>query len=210
VFIKRSYNEKRNPRTMCRVSEEKPRRTRAEQRRETEARILAAARATFAELGYERTTIRGVASAADVNAGLVMHYFGSKEELFSRAAKLPDDELPAGHPAEALLTTLRRRLDDEPVASLVVLRSVLTHAEASGEFRTAAAGWLGRIGAAIPAADAELRAGLISSIITGMVIERYLLKLSAVADAPADDIVALLRPVFESLAAESAPAEESG
>ncbi|WP_219462674.1 TetR/AcrR family transcriptional regulator [Nonomuraea rhizosphaerae] len=184
------------------MSAEKPRRTRADQRRETEARILAAARATFAELGYERTTIRGVASAAGVNAGLVMHYFGSKEELFSRAARLPEDDLPAGHPAEALLTSLRRRLDDEPVASLVVLRSVLTHAEASGEFRVAAAAWLDRIGAAVPAGDAALRAGLISSIITGVVIERHLLKLSAVADASADDIVALMRPVFESLAGE--------
>ncbi|MEV1245922.1 TetR/AcrR family transcriptional regulator [Nonomuraea sp. NPDC050022] len=185
------------------MSDEKPRRTRAEQRRETEARILAAARATFAELGYERTTIRNVASAAGVNAGLVMHYFGSKEELFSRAAKLPDEELPVGHPAEALLTSLRRRLDDEPVASLVVLRSVLTHAEASGEFRAAAATWLDRMSAAIPAADAGLRAALISAIINGVVIDRYLLKLSSLADAPADDIIALLRPCFESLAGET-------
>ncbi|MEU7852703.1 TetR family transcriptional regulator [Nonomuraea sp. NPDC049141] len=185
------------------MSDEKPRRTRAEQRRETEARILAAARATFAELGYERTTIRGVASAAGVNAGLVMHYFGSKEELFSRAAMLPEEELPVGHPAEALLASLRRRLDDEPVASLVVLRSMLTHAEASGEFRVAASAWLDRVGAAIPAADAELRAGLISAIINGVVLDRYLLKLSSLADAPADDILALLRPCFESLAGES-------
>ncbi|MER6947963.1 TetR family transcriptional regulator [Nonomuraea sp. NPDC000554] len=174
-------------------------RTRAEQRRDTEARILAAARETFARLGYERTTIRAVAASAGVNAGLVMHYYGSKEELFSRAAKLPDDELPAGHPAEALLSTLRRRLDDEPVASLVVLRSMLTHAEASKEFRAAASGWLGRIGDAIPAQDADLRAGLISAIITGVVIDRYLLKLSSLADASADDIVSLLRPCFESL-----------
>jgi AcrR family transcriptional regulator len=184
------------------VPADEPRRTRAEQRQDTEARILAAARESFASLGYERTTIRAVAAAAGVNAGLVMHYYGSKMELVSRAAMVPEEELPAGRPAEALLASLRHRLDDEPVASLVVLRSVLTHAEASEEFRSAAGAWLGRIGAAIPAADAELRAGLISAIINGVVIDRYLLKLSALADAPADDVIALLRPCFESLTAE--------
>ncbi|SEU42679.1 hypothetical protein SAMN05421811_120108 [Nonomuraea wenchangensis] len=34
---------------------------------------------------------------------------------------------------------------------------------------------------------------------TGVVVDRYLLKLGAVADAPAEDILALLRPCFESL-----------
>ncbi|HMG62097.1 MAG TPA: helix-turn-helix domain-containing protein, partial [Streptosporangiaceae bacterium] len=52
--------------------------SRAEQRRRTEARILAAAAAVFVADGYERATIRAVASAAGVDAGLVMHYFGSK------------------------------------------------------------------------------------------------------------------------------------
>ncbi|MFC4115931.1 hypothetical protein [Nonomuraea zeae] len=36
---------------------------------------------------------------------------------------------------------------------------------------------------------------------TGVVVDRYLLKLSTLADAPADDILDLLRPCFESLAA---------
>ncbi|MEV6151568.1 hypothetical protein AB0L53_14600 [Nonomuraea sp. NPDC052129] len=67
----------------------------------------------------------------------------------------------------------------------------------------AAATWLDRMSAAIPATDAGLRAALISAIIHGVVIDRYLLKLSSLADAPADDIIALLRPCFESLAGET-------
>jgi AcrR family transcriptional regulator len=66
--------------------------SRAEQRRRTEARILAAAAGVFVADGYERTTIRAVASAAEVDAGLVMHYFGSKQELYRRvidAAPVP-------------------------------------------------------------------------------------------------------------------------
>jgi AcrR family transcriptional regulator len=59
-------------------------------------RILAAARQIFAELGYDRTTIRAVAAAAGVDVGLVMHYFGSKGLLFAQAAEVPADELPSG------------------------------------------------------------------------------------------------------------------
>ena len=58
--------------------------SRAEQRRRTEARILAAASRLFVERGYERTTIRAIAGAARVDGGLVMHYFGSKQGLFQR------------------------------------------------------------------------------------------------------------------------------
>jgi AcrR family transcriptional regulator len=45
------------------------------------ARIRQAALAQFAEHGFERTTIRGIAAAAGVSLGLVRHHFGSKREL---------------------------------------------------------------------------------------------------------------------------------
>src|SRR5436305_1435326 len=63
--------------------------SRAEQRRRTEARILDAATQVFFSAGYDRTTIRAVASAAGVDAGLVMHYFGSKQELYRRVIDAP-------------------------------------------------------------------------------------------------------------------------
>jgi AcrR family transcriptional regulator len=45
------------------------------------ARIREAALAQFAEHGFERTTIRGIARAAGVSPGLLRHHFGSKQEL---------------------------------------------------------------------------------------------------------------------------------
>ena len=45
------------------------------------ARIRDAAMAQFGEIGFERTTIRGIAAAAGVYSGLVRHHFGSKEQL---------------------------------------------------------------------------------------------------------------------------------
>lgn len=158
----------------------------------------------FAELGYDRTTIRAVATAADVDAGLVMHYFGTKDELFSRAAEPPAGELPIGtaeQVAEALLTSLANRLVSEPVASLALLRSMLTNTDAADRYRAAAEPRLSQITAAIPAPDAELRASLLSAIVHGVIIERYLLGLGRLADASPDQIIELLRPCFQALAA---------
>jgi AcrR family transcriptional regulator len=190
------------------VGDPNTRPTRAQQRRQTEARILAAARQMFAELGYDRTTIRAIATAAGVDGGLVMHYFGTKDELFSRAAKLPPDELPTGTPeevAEALLTSLAKRLTNEPVASLAVLRSMLTHTDAADGYRAAVEPRLNQITAAIPTADAELRASLLSAITHGVIIERYLLRLGRLANASPDEVIDLLRPCFQTLAAASTP-----
>jgi AcrR family transcriptional regulator len=45
------------------------------------ARIRDAALQQFAEHGFERATIRGIAHAAGVSPGLLRHHFGSKEDL---------------------------------------------------------------------------------------------------------------------------------
>jgi AcrR family transcriptional regulator len=188
------------------VTESSARPTRAQQRRQSEERILAAARQIFAELGYDRTTIRAVASAAGVDAGLVMHYFGSKDLLFASAAEVPADELPAGtsdEVAEALLTSLGRRLTKEPTASLAVLRSMLTNADAADRYRTAAEPQLNQLTEAIRTPDADLRASLLSAIVHGVIAERYLLRLTNLADASPEQIIDLLRPCFQSLATPS-------
>ncbi|MEU8614406.1 TetR family transcriptional regulator [Actinoplanes sp. NPDC048791] len=190
------------------MTDPSPKPTRAQQRRRTEENILAAARRMFADLGYDRTTIRAVAKEAGVDPGLVMHYFGSKDELFARAASLPTDELPAGSAeqlAEALLASLAGRLDSEPVGSLAVLRSMLTNADAAERYRAAGEPQLSKISAAIPAADADLRAGLLSAIVHGVIIERYLLRLGRLADASPEQIIDLLRPCFQLLATAPPP-----
>ena len=61
---------------------------------QTRADILAAARRRFGAEGYERTTLRAIAADVGVDAALVIHYFGSKQDLFAEAAdftiELPD------------------------------------------------------------------------------------------------------------------------
>lgn len=53
------------------------------------AAIARVASQQFGELGYEKTTIRSVASAASVDPKLVTHYFGNKESLFVESIGAP-------------------------------------------------------------------------------------------------------------------------
>src|ERR1700689_3155487 len=103
---------------------------RAEQRRRTEARILDAATQVFFSAGYDRATIRAVASAAEVDAGPVMHYFGSKQELYRRV--IDDAPVPelSGTPAEAaeqILAGVADRLPRAPPGAPAPPRSTAPH-----------------------------------------------------------------------------------
>lgn len=53
--------------------------------------ISSAATKLFAEVGYERTTIRLVAETAGVDPKLVMHYFGNKQKLFMATVRVPSE-----------------------------------------------------------------------------------------------------------------------
>src|SRR5215471_4027293 len=160
--------------------------SRAEQRRRTEARILNAATQSFFSAGYDRTTIRAVASAAGVDAGLVMHYFGSKQELYRRvidAAPVPEVSGTPAEAAEQILAGLASRLASEPAASAGIAR------------------YQAQIAQAIPAADADLRAAIISAITLGLIVSRHLIKSDELASADPAHVIQLLRPCVLSLTA---------
>jgi AcrR family transcriptional regulator len=176
---------------------------RAEQRRRTEARILAAAAELFAASGYERTTIRAIAQAAGVDAGLVMHYYGSKQQLFDRVTHGTQAPVElTGSPsqvAEQVLAQLADALATEPVQSLANLRSMLTHPEAAHSVGERTLRYRTQLAEAIPAPDAGLRAALINAIILGVMVDRHLLKTGGLDAAGPDEIIALLRPALRTL-----------
>ena len=178
--------------------------SRAEQRRRTEARILDAAARLFVADGYERTTIRAVASAAGVDAGLVMHYFGSKQELYRRvidAAPVPEVSGTPAEAAEQILAGLADRLASPPVASLALFRSMLTNPEAASAASAGIVRYEAQIAQAIPADDADLRAAIISAITIGITVSRHLIKSDELASADSAEVIRLLRPCVHSLAA---------
>lgn len=180
--------------------------SRAERRRATEARILDSARELFAEKGFDRTTIRAVASAAGVDPALVMQYFGSKRELFTRAVQAVP-ALPAATDADALvdqlLTTLGLKLGGLPEGTLAMLRSMLTDPAAAEQAREALGRQVEGVGGALPGAeDRELRAALLVTALLGVTIGHQLLGLAPLRNAPADRVAALLRPAIKALAEE--------
>jgi AcrR family transcriptional regulator len=176
--------------------------SRADRRRHSEQRILEAARALFAERGFERTTIRAVATEAGVDPALVMQYFESKQGLFSRAVQaspVPEGEAEPGELIERMLETLGVKLSGLPPTSLAMMRSMLTHPEAATSAQTALGTQIDQIGSALAGDDARLRAALVTSIMLGVTIGHQLLDLEPLRDAPQEEIDRLMRPCLLAL-----------
>jgi AcrR family transcriptional regulator len=188
---------------------------RDERRRRTEANILDAARELFAELGFERTTIRAVAGRAGVDPALVMQYYGSKEQLFAAAARRTKDhssvlqagreELPAASLAD-LFDSMESPADREAVSAL--LRNCLTHPEAGRIMRDEVMCERSRtIAGIIGGEDAELRAGLMAACMIGLSVARYALEIPSVAQASREDVERLLEPALRVLVGPAEGAE---
>jgi len=178
-----------------------------ERRRHTEDRILAAAQALFAENGYEKTTVRAVAAAAEIDPALVIRYFGSKQELFHRAARLPDAQ-PEAEPenpdtlAIQLTNSLGAKLGGLPPSTLALLRSMFTHPEAADRVRKAINEEIDRLGRAAPGADAELQAGLAATMMLGVTIGRQMLALPSLTEASVTDIQRAMQPALRAVMAQ--------
>lgn len=177
--------------------------SRAEQRRHTQTRILDAARRLFADVGYDRATIRAIAAEAGADPGLVMRYFGSKDNLFAQVAAFDQDEPITGTPeqaAELLLAALEQKLAEEPGTALAAIRSMFTHPDAVDEVRSAMTSRQRQAANHLAIDDADLRASLIGALTLGTVIGRHLLKLDGLRDAPPERITALLRHAVHGIA----------
>jgi AcrR family transcriptional regulator len=80
------------------------RRTQAERRAQTRARLLAAARGVFAERGYNGASLDAVSEHAGCTKGALYHHFGSKEGLLlalldeQYARRLDQAQAPGGEP----------------------------------------------------------------------------------------------------------------
>ncbi|GLZ08827.1 TetR family transcriptional regulator [Actinomadura sp. NBRC 104412] len=187
--------------------------TRAERRRRSRERILAAARTLFAARGYERTTIRAVAAEAGVDPSLVIQHFGSKQELFGRAVRMPEVPAPGVEPGELvdhILATLGLKLGELPPQTLAMMRSMLTHPEAADSVRKNLGRQIEGITAAISGDDPMLRASLAMCLMLGVTIGHQLIELPPLGEASAEDIARLLRPALRALLEDGSQDPRSG
>jgi AcrR family transcriptional regulator len=181
--------------------------TREERRRRTEATILEAAQRLFAEVGFEKTTIRGVAAQAGIDPALVMQYYGNKEGLFAASARAFADRKRAVHAvredlAAAALADLFAGFEDpeQARASIAVMRNCLTHDRAREVMRDQVMhDKQAQIAKTIGGPDAELRAGVLAAVMIGTTIARYLIEIPSVAQASPADIERVLEPVLRAL-----------
>jgi hypothetical protein len=117
------------------------------------------------------------------------------------AAPVPEVSGTPGEATEQILAGLADRLASAPVASLALLRSMLTNPEAASAASAGIARYEAQIAQAIPAADADLRAAIISAITLGITVSRHLIKADELATADPAEVIRLLRPCVLSLAA---------
>ena len=174
----------------------------------TREAIAAAARRQFAELGYDRATMRGIAGEAGVDAALVVRFYGSKEALFREVMALPPGvadaiELLADGPR----ATLGRRLAgvvvgllEDPRSRSIVLgriRSASSHPDAAALVRETVTRDVGRLVAAVTDDRPETRAVLVGSQVVGLALARHVVRVEPLASLPAADVVEYVAPVFQ-------------
>jgi len=178
-------------------------------------RILEAARTEFAERGYDKTTVRGIAKAAGVDPALVHHYFGTKDEVFAAAIEVsfePAMVIPAvlGQGTDGVGERLARYFIgvwENPATRaplLAIIRSALTHEAAAKVLRSfVLRRLLERIAADLDVPDPKFRAELAASHMIGIAILRYVIKVEPLASADPEDIVAMVAPTLQRYLTEA-------
>ncbi|MET7805454.1 TetR family transcriptional regulator [Micromonospora chersina] len=177
---------------------------------DTREAILTAARAAFADRGFDAASIRAIATAAGVDPALVHHYFGTKEELFRATVAIPVD------PAELVPRVLAGGRDevgerlvrtflavwDSPVgtAAVALLRSAVSNqwtARLLREFLVTQV--LRRVVEQLDLDPAEtpLRGALVATQIAGLAMMRYVIRLEPVASASPDTLAATIGPTVQ-------------
>ena len=176
---------------------------------DTRDAILAVARRRFASRGYDATSVRDIATSANVDPALVIHYFGTKEGLFAAATGLPDELpvlleslaiLPLHDFAPSLVRAYLQLIDSDGSrnAILALVRSAVSNDKAAAtlrEFLTAQL--LPVIGRLTPHPDAQLRASLVTAQLIGIATQRHVIRLEPLAKASPDEIVTLVAPAIE-------------
>jgi AcrR family transcriptional regulator len=173
---------------------------------DTRDRILSTARELFARNGIDRTSIRAVAAGAGVDAALVHHYFGTKQQLFAAAIHIPIDpmtvlipmrDVPIEELGFKLPSVLLPIWDSELGAGLIAtLRSLLAGPDVS-----LARSFLQEIVTAEvaprvdnPPGTGMIRAQFFASQLMGVVMARYIVQVEPFASLPSEQIVATIGP----------------
>jgi AcrR family transcriptional regulator len=169
--------------------------------------ILRSARRLFAQRGYDATSVRAVAAKAKVDPALVLHFFGSKAELFAASLTLPFDPAEVQTLLDGDRETLGRRLaefylhrvfKDGRATLLSLLRSCVTNPEAATMLRRAVQGTVvAMLEQRFPGEEAALRGELCASQMMGLFLARHILGIEPLAAEDEGRLVQIVAPVLQ-------------
>jgi len=185
---------------------------------DTKQSILEAARFAFAEKGFDKASIRAIASEAQVDPALVHHYFGTKEKLFLASMNAPIN------PAELVPKALEGPRDEAGERLVALVLSIWDSpagAAAIGMFRSALSNeWTARLlrefvvtqvlrraaaELSLNEQEAPMRAALMATQMAGLITARYVLKIEPLVSAPPEQLVAALGPNVQRFLTEPLP-----
>ncbi len=175
------------------------------------AAILVAARDQFARKGYNGASLRTIAAAADVDPGLIRHFFGSKDDLFTATLDLPPVIVQRVVSALAgssdrlgeRLVDAYLRLWEDPESSdavLAIVRSAISSDRAADQLQAIiTARFLAQIAPHLDQPDREARAALAGAHLLGVAIARYVVRIGPIASLDRDDLIARCAPAVQQL-----------
>jgi AcrR family transcriptional regulator len=173
---------------------------------DTRDRILTSARELFARNGIDKTSIRAIGSAAGVDAALVHHYFGTKQQLFVAAIRIPIDpmqvigpmrETPIDELGLKLPSLLLPLWDSEMGSGLIAtLRSLLAGSEVSLVRSFLQEVVAVEVGTRVddPPGSGRIRVQFVASQLVGVVMARYILELEPFKSLPVQQVAETIAP----------------
>lgn len=171
----------------------------------TRLRLLDAASELFAERGYERATVRDIASRAGANQALLFRYFGSKKALFGEVMARGGQEQLRSTPAERLFeVALRGMLAGGGGAGTdrsleVCLRSIGGSDEIAEALRGLGEEYADVLATLSESETGSLRADLALSWLLGIGLMRVVVAKEPLASADPDTVCALVAGALGNL-----------
>ncbi|WP_084642159.1 TetR family transcriptional regulator [Amycolatopsis balhimycina] len=175
---------------------------------DTRTALIEAARAVFAENGYDGATVRAIATRAGVDAAMVNHWFGGKEGLFAKAVlQLPFDPLelqsalrdgPDDELGERIVRTFLTRWDGaggDVFQALV--RSITGHEQAGQVLRDFFQKFFTGLITSVGSDRIPLRMTLCASQLVGMGMIRYVAKFGPMTTAEVETLVVAVAPTLQ-------------
>lgn len=178
-------------------------------------RIVAAARSVFAEVGYDRATVRQIAERADVVPAMLVRYFGGKAGLFAAAIQfdlvVPSlDGMDPRAAGETLIAHFLGRWESGGSGGdlVALLRASVDHPEARERILSIFSDQLSSAVSRVSnVPEGSRTAALIASQMLGLIFCRYVLDIPPLRTISRDDLIRSVGRTLGTYLAEHPPLE---